>query len=101
MLEPQSVEEKSQTPSEIVLYPAYPNPFNPSAHLRFNIPVSDHVILDVYTLLGQKVAEVVNGYEPAGQHEFEFKADGFASGVYLFRLQTGTQTKTGTMILMK
>lgn len=85
----------------MILYPAYPNPFNPSAHLQFSIPVSGHVTLGVYTLLGQKVAEVVNGFLPVGEHDFEFNADGLASGVYLYRLQTGTQIQTKRMILMK
>ncbi len=79
----------------------YPNPFNPSTTIKFQIPNSNLVTLEIYNLLGQKVATLVNEKLTAGRHTVEWNAAGFASGVYLYRLQAGNYTETKKLILLR
>jgi hypothetical protein len=79
----------------------YPNPFNPSAVIGFQLPVDSQTRLTVYDILGREVAILVNGMLSAGQHQVTFDGAGMASGIYMYRLQTGNQVITGKMMLMK
>ncbi|MDQ7065987.1 MAG: LamG-like jellyroll fold domain-containing protein [candidate division KSB1 bacterium] len=88
-------------PEEFVLEQNYPNPFNPSTSLRFRLPAAGHVILAVYNLAGQKVAELVNGRLRAGMHVVRFDASGLASGVYLYRFQNGRSVHVKKMTLVR
>ncbi len=65
----------------------YPNPFNPSTTIRFAMPRQGHVLLEVYNVLGERIATLVSGLTPAGSHEVKFDAHGLASGMYIYRLQ--------------
>jgi PKD repeat protein len=93
-------------PDDYSLSQNYPNPFNPSTSIRFNLPVSEHVELVVYNLVGQRVATLVDGVMAIGSHEVEWNgADDsgtrVASGVYLYRLNSASFTQTKKMTLMK
>jgi hypothetical protein len=88
-------------PGRFELRQNYPNPFNPATEMRFTIPTASQVSLEIYNLLGQKVATLVDGYLPAGNHVERWDATGQASGVYLYRLQVGNYTETKKMLLMK
>ena len=66
----------------------YPNPFNPKTVIRYALPVTGHIDLSIYNLLGQKVAKLINKKQPAGSYKIEWNASGFESGIYLYRLQT-------------
>jgi hypothetical protein len=79
----------------------YPNPFNPATTIRFGLPASAHVSVNVYTLLGQRVASLYEGVKEAGTYVMRFEASHLPSGVYLFRVQAGTQSSVKRMILMK
>jgi hypothetical protein len=79
----------------------YPNPFNPTTGIRFQVPGTSNVRLVVYNLLGQEVAELVNGVLSAGSHSVSFDAGMLASGVYLYQLSAGTMTATKKMVLLK
>lgn len=85
----------------LALHNNYPNPFNPSTTIRYSVPESGQVRLNVYNVLGQRVATLVNGVVAAGQHEVNFDASGLASGTYIYRLETGDQILTQTMMLVK
>jgi hypothetical protein len=85
----------------MALYQNYPNPFNPSTTIRFDIPVRSAVRVDIYNILGQKVATVVDRELRAGRHEIEFDGSGFASGIYFYRLKTGESVGTKKMLLIK
>ncbi len=76
-------------PSSFVLEQNFPNPFNPSATIRYGLPKAAHVTLKVYNMLGQEVATLVNGVEESGYKSVEWNASGVASGVYFYRLQAG------------
>jgi len=79
----------------------YPNPFNPSTTIRYGIPARSHVSLAVYNMLGQRVAELVNGEVEAGYHEVRFVADGLPSGVYIYRLQAGGLVEAKKLLLIR
>ncbi len=91
----------SNLPSRYVLENNYPNPFNPSTVIQFELPASSRVKLDIYNILGQKVAELVNSKLAAGHYSYKFNAADLASGVYLYRLQAGNFVSTKKMILSK
>ena len=83
----------------------YPNPFNPSTMIPYQLPVSMHVRLEVYNLLGQRVATLVNGEQPAGFHTASWDATDAAgqavgAGVYLYRLSGGGVQATRSMLLI-
>ncbi len=95
------VEVSASTPAEFALLGNYPNPFNPSTTIRYTLGSSGAVNLTVYDLSGRAVAELVNGYRDAGSHEVTFDASGLASGVYIYRLASGSQSAVGKMMLTK
>ena len=94
-------EQENTIPEAVVLYQNYPNPFNPSTSISFDINKAQRVRLDVYNLLGQKVATLVNGTLEAGHHNYSFKANNLASGVYIYQLMTESQTFIHKMTLVK
>jgi hypothetical protein len=88
--------------AEFALDVNYPNPFNPSTVIQFDLPKPGIVSLKVYNVSGQEVATLVDNeaYE-AGQYAKTFNASGLVSGVYFYRLQAGEFTKTRKMVLMR
>ena len=93
--------EEYVLPDEFALHSAYPNPFNPTTTISYQITANSHVILTVYDVSGKQVAELVDGWRQAGRHELEFDATNLTSGVYIIRMQAGEFNATGKMILMK
>jgi hypothetical protein len=79
----------------------YPNPFNPATTVKYQIPESDLVNLKVFDVLGNEVATLVNEKQPAGSYEVEFSASELASGIYLYKLVSGSFVETKKMILLK
>ncbi len=88
-------------PEQITLEQNYPNPFNPGTRILFEVPGSGIVTLEVFNLVGQKVAELVNEQKPAGRYEVTFDASALSSGVYVYRLSTAGQQLTRKMTLIK
>ena len=89
------------TATVATLYPAYPNPFNPSTTISFTLPVEGKIQLSVYDAMGREVRELIDGVLPAGYHTRHFEATGMANGTYMYRLVTPAQTLTGTVLLLK
>ena len=85
----------------MVLSPNYPNPFNPSTHVRYELPTAARVSLAIYDVRGRLVERLVEGEQPAGRHEVLFEPRGLASGVYLAHLRVGGQVRTIRMLLLK
>jgi hypothetical protein len=93
-----------EVPGDFQLYQNYPNPFNPSTNIRFDIPsgMNSAVNLDVYDILGNRVAELINEtVMKAGRYQVGWNAQKQSSGIYLIRLRTGNYSVTRKMILMK
>ncbi len=89
-------------PSEFSLDQNFPNPFNPATAINFALPVKSNVRLSVYNTLGEKVATLVNGELPAGNHSVNFDGSRLSSGVYIYSLKAGNNyTAIKKMILMK
>lgn len=80
----------------------YPNPFNPSTTIQFDLPVTADVRLDVYNVIGVRVATLVNNHMQAGSHQLQFNASSLASGIYIYRLiANGAVIDTKKMTLVK
>ncbi|TKJ37234.1 hypothetical protein CEE37_14065 [candidate division LCP-89 bacterium B3_LCP] len=88
-------------PGEFTLYPAYPNPFNPTTTISYQLSTNSPVYLSVYDVSGRQVAELVNGYREAGAHEVTFNGSELASGIYIYHLTSGGFTESGKMVLVK
>ena len=88
-------------PRTFALEQNYPNPFNPSTTIQYQLAEEVKVRLEVYDLLGRKVATLLDNRIPAGYHEVSFDASSLASGVYIYRLVAGNFSKTRKMMVMK
>lgn len=93
--------ESEDVPNQVSLSQNYPNPFNPSTTINFSLPTTQHVNLSIYNILGQKVAELINGTTASGNNSVNFDASGLSSGIYIYRLDTTEATLSGKMMLMK
>ena len=93
--------ELNNVPSEYVLNQNYPNPFNPTTNISFGLPQRSNVVLKVFNMLGEQVAELVNETLEAGTHLYNFDATNLTSGIYFYSLQAGTSSISKKMILIK
>ena len=98
---PMEVSELNVMPSGFRLDQNFPNPFNPSTTIKYELPNSAHVRLSVYDMLGREVLALVNERRDEGVHEVKFDATGLASGVYFYRIQAGNFTQTRRLLLLK
>ncbi len=80
-----SVDDKS-VPTKYQVFQNYPNPFNPSTVIRFTLPQQGLVKLNVYNILGERVAQIINTELTAGTHEVVFNGQNLASGVYFYSI---------------
>ena len=90
-----------ETPVTLALEQNYPNPFNPSTTIRYSLPATMNVRLEVFNMLGRRVATLVNGEVAAGTHEARFDARQLSSGAYVYRLTAGAHTLSKRMYLVK
>jgi len=88
-------------PERFALLPNYPNPFNPSTNLRFTIGSAQHVRVDVYDVLGRRVASLVDRDLSAGTHAIQWNAAGMPGGVYYCRMTAGRRSAVLPMVLQK
>ncbi|MBL1212746.1 MAG: T9SS type A sorting domain-containing protein [Ignavibacteriae bacterium] len=79
----------------------YPNPFNPSTKISFEIPQKSKVTLKVYDLLGNEIVTLIDEEIEAGIYETEFRASDLASGIYYYRIQAGLFVETKKMMLLR
>ncbi len=93
--------EVPESPRMIHLEPNHPNPFNPTTVIGFQLTMVGKTRLAVYDLLGREVAVLVDTVMPAGAHRVTFDAGGLASGMYIYRLQTGGTILSRKMTLVK
>jgi hypothetical protein len=95
--------DQATIPGEFQLFPAYPNPFNPSTTIRFNIPVETRFItsLRIFDITGRLVENLLNGVIDPGGHEIVWNASGKSSGIYFVKLTLDKQSKIQKLILLK
>ena len=96
-----AVEEEQQSPTKFALHQNYPNPFNPSTTIGFEIAKYGLVVLKVHDVLGREVATLVNEKKSPGAYEIHWNADQVPSGVYLYRLQIGSNVETRKLMLLR
>ncbi len=99
--DPTSVADGEGIPDQFILMQNYPNPFNPSTTIRYSIPERTHVMLQVYNMLGQEVARLVDEELDAGYHQLQFDASQLPSGMYIYRLQAGSFVDSKKLIFLK
>lgn len=88
-------------PSIFKLSDNYPNPFNPSTKISYNLPQSGNVLLKVYDILGNEVATLINEHKEPGNYSIEFNASGLSSGIYFYQLVAENFISTKKMILLQ
>ncbi|UCF05522.1 MAG: T9SS type A sorting domain-containing protein [bacterium] len=98
--------EEEPTPAVFNLAQNYPNPFNPYTEIKYELPVACHVNLEIYNVLGQKVATLVNEYQDAGDRAVRWygqddKGMTVSSGVYFYKLRAGSYSEIRKMVLLR
>ncbi len=95
------INEPSATPKEFELSQNYPNPFNARTIISYSLPHEAHVNIDIFNIMGQKVENLANLWQEAGEHQVSWDAASQTSGVYFYRVSVDDQTRTGRMELLK
>jgi hypothetical protein len=95
------VENDKTLLEEYTLLQNYPNPFNPTTIIKFGIPQAQFVTLNVYNILGERVATLVNREMIEGVHQINFYGTGLPSGVYIYSIRATDFISTKKMILLK
>ena len=84
-----------------ILYHNYPNPFNPTTTIRYELPEDGLVTIKLYDILGQEVTTILNEFKKADRYEINFNAVGLASGVYIYRMKVNDFIESKKMLLIK
>ncbi len=95
------IEDKKEIPDQYALHSAYPNPFNPSTNIPFDLPQSERVTITVYNTLGEIITTLVDRQMKAGSHRVTFKAADLASGIYIYQMRTDNFSTSRKMLLIK
>lgn len=100
---PSLIAKEKTTPETFQLFPNYPNPFNPSTVISYQLTVGGLVTLKIYDVLGNEVATLVNEEQQTGQHNYELGMRNYelSGGVYYYRLKVGNRVETKGMIYLK
>ena len=93
-------------PKIFILYPAYPNPFNPMTTLRYGLPEKTFVMLTIYDMLGREITQLINSNQEAGFKSIQWDAtDSFgrpvSAGIYVYQIHAGEFVQTRKLVLLK
>jgi hypothetical protein len=91
----------SLIPNKFEMQQNYPNPFNPSTAIEFAVPQESKVLLEVFNILGEKLATLVNEVKTPGYYNVDFNASLLSSGFYIYRIQADNFVEVKKMILLK
>ena len=89
------------SPARFELGNAYPNPWNPSTTIRYNVPMSSPVTIRVFDAIGREVSTLVNEVKPAGSYQITMNGRGLSSGMYFYQMTAGNFTETKKFIMLK
>jgi len=95
------MDERTQILKKFNLAQNYPNPFNPKTTIKYELQITNDVELSVYNILGQRVFTLVSEKQNAGHHQVQWDADGFSSGIYYYKLNSGEFQQVKKMMLLK
>ena len=95
------VTDNETLPHRISYLRSYPNPFNATTTLQYSLLQSSGVTIEIYNIVGQRVATIYEGFQDAGEHSIHWDSSAFPSGVYFARLEAGGQSQTVKMMLLK
>ena len=93
--------EGDAAPRSLELAPAWPNPFRGATSLRYGLPKKGRVTVGVYSVLGERVATLVDGEQEAGWHVARLEAGRMANGVYFLRVQAGGDVRSSKLVVMR
>ncbi|MCW8812105.1 MAG: YCF48-related protein [Ignavibacteriaceae bacterium] len=93
--------EANSTPNQFTLKQNYPNPFNPTTTIQYSIPESGNVSLKIFNALGEEAADLVNEYQQPGIYRVNFIVGNLSSGIYYYRLNSGSYSSVRKMIILK
>ena len=98
-----SIEQKEELdlPREFALFPVYPNPFNPSTKIKFTLPKTSKVEIDVYNVAGRFIGNLLNAKKESGTYILTWDASNMPSGMYFIRIKAGNFIKTRRSLLLK
>ncbi len=96
-----SVSSDESTPENFKLEQNFPNPFNPSTTIRYELPQDGVVTIDIYDILGQKAKTILNEFRRADRYEVTFNSTGLASGIYIYRMKVNDFITSKKMVLLK
>jgi hypothetical protein len=92
---PTDVHDEKLPPRKFILHQNHPNPFNPATVIRYQLPVTSHVTLRIFDVLGQEVTELINSEQQPGYHQIEWQPSNSASGVYFYRIEATATDDSG------
>ena len=101
-----SIDESNQLPTAFNLYNNYPNPFNPTTQIRYDLPEDARVSITIYDLMGRSIKSLVHSNQTAGYHSVRWDAtsdmgEGVSAGMYIYTIQAGEFRQTKKMVLLK
>lgn len=98
---PTGISDLTLKENDFHLYQNFPNPFNPSTLIEFNLPKNAFVTIKIYNSLGELEKVLMSEYKPAGSHQVSFNSDGFSSGVYYYRLAADNFISAKKAVIIK
>lgn len=98
---PQSLSEELRNEKSFLLAQNFPNPFNPTTEIRFQLRESGLVSLKVFDVMGNQVTDLLNSFMGAGEHQVTFNAAGLSSGIYYYQMKSGNDLQTMRMMILK
>jgi len=96
-----NVDDRQTIPTHFMLEQNFPNPFNPTTVIKYQLPMTAYVTLKVYDILGKELITLVNETKEAGNYEVSFDASNFVSGMYFYQMRSGDFVETKKLVLMK
>ncbi len=96
-----SAEKLRKHPKEVELTGNYPNPFNPKTTIKYYLPLSSKVTINIYDMLGRQISKLLDQKQRRGYHSVMFDGSGLSSGVYFYRINTENSNQTRKMLLLK